>query len=85
MKPVDFESFVDELATLSGRAILPFFRTAMLPEDKSRGGVFDPVTEADRAGEAAQQAAGLPGPYRLAQGFCGQRTKKPSAHTMSWS
>jgi histidinol phosphatase-like enzyme (inositol monophosphatase family) len=55
MKPVDFESFVDELATLSGRAILPFFRTAMLPEDKSRGGVFDPVTEADRAGEAAMR------------------------------
>ncbi len=55
MKPVDFGSFVDELATLSGKAILPFFRTAMMPEDKSRGGVFDPVTEADRAGEAVMR------------------------------
>jgi myo-inositol-1(or 4)-monophosphatase len=55
MKPVDFETFVDELATLSGRAIMPFFRTAMLHEDKSGGGIFDPVTEADRAGETAMR------------------------------
>ena len=51
MKPVDFAAFVDELARLSGEAILPFFRTAMHASDKSHGGVFDPVTEADRAGE----------------------------------
>jgi myo-inositol-1(or 4)-monophosphatase len=50
---VDFAAFVDELATLSGRAILPFFRTALGADDKSQGGAFDPVTEADRAGEAA--------------------------------
>jgi myo-inositol-1(or 4)-monophosphatase len=51
MKPVDFAAFVDELARLSGEAILPFFRTAMHAADKSHGGIFDPVTEADRAGE----------------------------------
>ena len=52
---IDFTNFVDELATLSGQAILPFFRTSLAAEDKSRGGAFDPVTEADRAGEAAMR------------------------------
>jgi myo-inositol-1(or 4)-monophosphatase len=53
MTAVDFEAFVDELATLSGTAIMPFFRTALGVEDKSGGAGFDPVTEADRAAEAA--------------------------------
>jgi histidinol phosphatase-like enzyme (inositol monophosphatase family) len=52
---IDFTHFVNELATLSGQAILPFFRSAIAAEDKSRGGDFDPVTEADRAGEAAMR------------------------------
>jgi histidinol phosphatase-like enzyme (inositol monophosphatase family) len=55
MAVIDFSNFVSELATLSGQAILPFFRTALAADDKSRGGVFDPVTEADRAGEAAMR------------------------------
>jgi myo-inositol-1(or 4)-monophosphatase len=55
MAPVDFSRFVEELADLSGRAILPFFRSAFGTDDKGRGGVFDPVTEADRAGEAAMR------------------------------
>jgi myo-inositol-1(or 4)-monophosphatase len=50
-KPVDFAAFIDELARLSGEAILPFFRSAMHSDDKSRSGVFDPVTEADRGAE----------------------------------
>jgi myo-inositol-1(or 4)-monophosphatase len=53
MTAVDFEAFVDELASLSGMAIMPFFRTALGIDDKSGGGSFDPVTEADRAAEAA--------------------------------
>ena len=52
MKPVDFAQFVEELAAVSGDAILPFFRTSIGADDKSRGGVFDPVTAADRAAEA---------------------------------
>lgn len=44
-------AFVDELATESGRAILPFFRSAFATEDKAKGGAFDPVTQADRAAE----------------------------------
>src|SRR5919199_579042 len=55
MGPVDLLHFVHELATLSGQAILPFFRSAFGTEDKSRGGAFDPVTEADRAGEAVMR------------------------------
>ena len=55
MAVVDFSQFVNELATVSGQAILPFFRTALLADDKGLGGVFDPVTEADRAGVAAMR------------------------------
>jgi myo-inositol-1(or 4)-monophosphatase len=55
MGPVDFAHFVDDLATSSAKAILPFFRTSIAADDKSRGGEFDPVTEADRAGEAAMR------------------------------
>ena len=55
MKPVDFAVFVDELARVSGEAILPFFRTAIHAADKNKGGVFDPVTEADRAAETAMR------------------------------
>lgn len=52
MSAIDFIGFVEEMATRSGQAILPFFRSRMATEDKSRGGVFDPVTEADRAAES---------------------------------
>ncbi len=55
MTLIDFSQFVNELATTSGRAILPFFRSSLPAEDKSRGGAYDPVTEADRAGEAAMR------------------------------
>jgi myo-inositol-1(or 4)-monophosphatase len=56
MSTVDFAAFVDELATVSGEAILPFFRTSLTVEDKSRGGRFDPVTAADRAAENAMRS-----------------------------
>src|SRR5712675_1620991 len=36
-------------------AILPYFRTSLSVEDKSRGGSFDPVTAADRAAESAMR------------------------------
>ena len=56
MSVVDLGAFVDELAALSGQAILPFFRAAFGTEDKAAGiGAFDPVTEADRAAEAAMR------------------------------
>ncbi len=55
MSAVDFEKFVERLADVSGEAILPFFRTAIASDDKAHGGVFDPVTEADRAAELAMR------------------------------
>jgi myo-inositol-1(or 4)-monophosphatase len=56
MSAVDFAAFVDELATVSGSAILPFFRSTFTAIDKSNGGAFDPVTEADRASESVMRA-----------------------------
>ena len=55
MTAVDFAAFVERLAQVSGEVILPFFRSAIGAEDKSRGGPFDPVTEADRGAEAAMR------------------------------
>ena len=55
MTAVDLTAFLDELATVSGEAILPYFRTSLSVEDKSRGGSFDPVTAADRAAESAMR------------------------------
>jgi histidinol phosphatase-like enzyme (inositol monophosphatase family) len=56
MGAVDFAAFVDELATVAGEAILPFFRTALTVENKKLKGSFDPVTAADRAAETAMRA-----------------------------
>jgi myo-inositol-1(or 4)-monophosphatase len=53
MTAIDFSAFVDELATVSGDAILPFFRTSLGVEDKGSAHGFDPVTAADRAAETA--------------------------------
>src|SRR5262249_24040998 len=52
---IDFSAFVNELATVSGETILPFFRTALSIEDKGRHGGFVPVTAADHAAEAAMR------------------------------
>jgi myo-inositol-1(or 4)-monophosphatase len=55
MTAIDFAAFVDELATVSGETILPFFRTALGVDDKNAAGRFDPVTAADRAAEQAMR------------------------------
>lgn len=55
MSAVDFESFVRDLARVSGEAILPFFRSSIGVDNKAGKGGFDPVTEGDRAGEAAMR------------------------------
>ena len=56
MTAIDFTAFVDKLAAAAGDALLPFFRTSLSIENKSRGGNFDPVTAADRAAEQAMRA-----------------------------
>jgi len=57
MTAIDFSAFVNELASVSGETILPFFRTALTVEDKDKGrsGSFDPVTAADHAAETAMR------------------------------
>ena len=55
MTAVDFATFVDELASVSGETIKPFFRTALSIEDKGGNRGFDPVTAADRAAESAMR------------------------------
>ena len=55
MTAIDFTAFVNELASVSGETILPFFRTALSVTDKGQG-QFDPVTAADRAAETAMRA-----------------------------
>jgi myo-inositol-1(or 4)-monophosphatase len=56
MTAIDFTAFVDKLASAAGDAILPFFRTSLSVENKSRGEHFDPVTAADRAAEQTMRS-----------------------------
>jgi myo-inositol-1(or 4)-monophosphatase len=56
MSAIDFAQFIDQLASVSGDALLPFFRTSLAIENKAEAGGFDPVTQADRAAEAAMRA-----------------------------
>ena len=55
MTAIDFSAFVDRLAQVSSEVILPFFRSSIGADDKSRGGTFDPVTEADHGAETAMR------------------------------
>lgn len=48
--------FLNELAAVAARETLPRFRQTLDVEDKQLKGVFDPVTIADRAAEAAMRA-----------------------------
>ena len=55
MTAIDFSAFVDELATIAGETILPFFRTSLSVTDKGQS-QFDPVTAADHAAETAMRS-----------------------------
>ena len=52
----DFLEFTFRTAIAAGAAILPHFREAIDVADKGGGGGYDPVTIADRAGEAVIRA-----------------------------
>jgi histidinol phosphatase-like enzyme (inositol monophosphatase family) len=53
-----FVGFANHLADVAGAAIRPWFRAALDVTDKGTGRAgFDPVTEADREGEAAMRRA----------------------------
>src|SRR5262245_64328106 len=55
MTAIDFAAFVDQLATVSGETILPFFRTMLSVDNKAGQRGFDPVTAADRAAETVMR------------------------------
>jgi myo-inositol-1(or 4)-monophosphatase len=67
--PADLTSFLDALADSAAKAIMPFFR-APLPVENKRAGGFDPVTAADRAGEAAMRQ--LIGAHYPSHGIVGE-------------
>jgi len=54
-KTHELSPFLNDLAKAASTAIMPFFRAEPAIENKLSGG-FDPVTEADRAGERAMRA-----------------------------
>ena len=54
MTAVDFAAFVERLAQVSSDVILPFFRSAIGAEDKSRGGAFRRGSEQQKK-EAARR------------------------------
>jgi myo-inositol-1(or 4)-monophosphatase len=77
MTAIDFAAFVDRLATVSGDAILPFFRTSLGVENKGGAGAFDPVTAADRAAETAMRTLirqTFPGHGIIGEEFGNERT-----------
>ena len=77
MTAIDFAAFVDQLATVSGETIMPFFRTSLAVENKKSGGGFDPVTAADRAAEDAMRALirrSFPDHGILGEEYAGERT-----------
>ena len=76
MTAIDFSSFVDHLAGVSGDTILPFFRTALAIDNKKTRG-FDPVTAADRAAEQAMRALirkNFPGHGVIGEEYGAERT-----------
>jgi myo-inositol-1(or 4)-monophosphatase len=76
MTAIDFAGFVDQLASVSGETILPFFRTALAVDNKKTGG-FDPVTAADRAAEQAMRALiakNFPGHGIIGEEYGAERT-----------
>ncbi|MCB1747240.1 MAG: histidinol-phosphatase [Gammaproteobacteria bacterium] len=53
----ELRDFLATLATVAARETLPRFRAGIAVDNKAAGSAFDPVTEADRAAEAALRRA----------------------------
>ena len=52
-----YKAFAVELATLGGKAALPYFRSSYQLENKLSGTEFDPVTSADKSAESVIRQA----------------------------
>src|SRR5690242_19692020 len=50
-----FDLFARDLADAARAETLPLWQGGWVADDKSQGGAFDPVTEADRAAERAMR------------------------------
>ncbi|MEQ8231342.1 MAG: histidinol-phosphatase [Gammaproteobacteria bacterium] len=75
--------FFAELAAVAAAETLPRFRVALGVDNKAGGGRFDPVTEADRAAEAALRAR--IGARYPDHGVLGEeQAEKPAAGRYSW-
>jgi myo-inositol-1(or 4)-monophosphatase len=75
-----FESFAHKLADAARAAILPYFRAAHGVQNKAKAGGFDPVTEADKAAEAAMRAlieAQFPDHGVLGEEFAARQAQSP--------
>ena len=72
MTAVDFAAFVERLAQVSGEVILPFFRSAIGAEDKSRGGSVRSRHGGGsrrRGCDAAADRTDVSGPWRHRRGI----------------
>ncbi|MGH7780819.1 MAG: histidinol-phosphatase [Candidatus Binataceae bacterium] len=79
----EFIAFASRLGDIAGRAILPYFRTAIEVENKSAAGNFDPVTIADRSAETAirdEIARVYPGHGILGE----EHGSKPARDGLTW-
>lgn len=80
----ELASVAERLADAAGAAALPWFRSAGLGADnKAPGGRFDPVTEGDRAAEAAMRA--VLAELRPADGILGEEEgASPGTSGLTW-
>lgn len=80
----ELTSFAEELAQRARTETLARFRQGGQVEDKSSGGLFDPVTEADRAAEQAMRQ--LIGERYPAHGITGEEwPDKSGSSDLAWS
>ncbi len=77
-----YKAFAVELATLGGRAALPYFRSSYQLENKLTGTGFDPVTSADKSAESViRQAIELRFP---SHGIFGEEQGIKSGSEFTW-
>lgn len=83
MAETTLNAFAHKLADAAGEAIRPHFRLGLSVINKAVKGLFDPVTEADKAAETAMRA--LINAEYPAHGICGEEfADKPAKGPHTW-